>query len=255
MQNNEDKTGIKSIETNEKGRTVVTVTDTKKFGEYLENKTEEFKMKNQQAPAKQPENDLKIYDVSLNPLHLACLDDDDRPNLKLIEVKNNIATATNGSLLVKMDLTVTSKLTPGMIKILNGKFIHMHVWKEIVKCDSLELDDQNIICNKLGINKIFEYSMPQGEFFKIDNMILDIKESGPTERRVACYSSNSISIISDIFKTDDLNFSFTKGAKVKGEDGELRESLKGTVVFPYSESGMFAILMPRETVENRYMFI
>jgi len=36
----------------------------------------------------------------LNPLHLACIADEFRYNLRLIEIKNNIATATNGMILV-----------------------------------------------------------------------------------------------------------------------------------------------------------
>lgn len=77
----------------------------------------------------------------LKPLHLACANDDLRPNMFLIEIKNGIASATNGSIVIKTELSQTSLLTPEEIEILNDKYIHKEVWKEIYKCEFLEFDD------------------------------------------------------------------------------------------------------------------
>jgi hypothetical protein len=228
---NEDKTGVKSVEGN-----TMTISDPDKFNKHLKKVTDEITGST---------TILKIMDVSLNPIHLACDDDELRPNCRLIEIKNNIASATNGSMLVKIDLSQVSPFSPDQLKILNGKYIDMEVWREMHKCDALELDDHQIICNKKGINKIFEYSYPQGEFFRMDNIILDIKEAGEEAKRVMGFNPKLISTLGSIFHSaDSLIFSFTKGNQ-------------GTLVYPVEGCGMFAVLMPVaiEEGQNRYFFI
>ena len=233
MKNNlsEETTGISHVDGNN-----ITITDVKKFTKHVDKRMKELQEEKQQP------TELKILEVSLAPIHLACLDDDNRPNFKLIEIKNNIATSTNGHIIVKVDLSMNGGLTPDMLQILNGKYIHMEVWKEIQKCDSLQLDDDQIICNKKGINKIFEYSNPNGEFFKMENIIQDLKEKGEEPKRLMAYNPKFIDTIASIFKHEQLCFSFSKGNA-------------GTFVFPFSGSGMFAVLMPIECAENRYFFI
>lgn len=176
------------------------------------------------------------------PIHLACLINEYSPNQALIEIKNGIATATNGAVIVKVDLNKTaSPLIVKSIDFLNDKYVHMEVWKEIYKCDILEIDDSGIHCFKNGFRKSFDFSEPNGEFFKIDTLIADIQSGGEEKKRCVSFSSNLISIITKVFETQQLNYSFSHGKK-------------GTVVFPYEESGMYAILMPIDTVVNRYMF-
>jgi len=46
----------------------------------------------------------KQMEQILNPLHLACRADDFSPNARLIEIKNGIATATNGHIVARVDL-------------------------------------------------------------------------------------------------------------------------------------------------------
>lgn len=129
------------------------------------------------------------------PLHLACVNDETRINLSLIEIKNGIATATNGHILVKLELLKTSILDPEQLKVLEGKYIHMEVWKEIYKCDSLYFKEEYIECHKNGIKKIFEYSQSQGTFFNTNQIVIDIKESGETETRIISYNPLLINAI------------------------------------------------------------
>ena len=179
----------------------------------------------------------------LKPLHLVCVDDEMRPNLKMIEIKNGIAQATNGHILVKLQLNTTSTLTPEQIAILNGKYIHMNVWKELWKCDLIELDDEWITCNKDGIVKRFEYAEPNGSFFTFDTIIGEIKEAGEEPQRIVCYNPDFITILAKIFQTESLFFSFSPNNK-------------GTIVFPDDVSGMFAVLMPKSTdAQNRYLYL
>ncbi len=239
---NEEKTGIKSV-TSSENKTVIEVSDLGKFTTHLEKKTEQFKSElNVIKDKEKDENPFKIGDVRLNPLHLACAKDEFRPSLRLISVKNNIATASNGSIIVKVDLTICSKLTPAMREHLNGRFIDMKVWEQMSKCDSLQLDDEYIIVNRDGINKMFEYSVPQGELFPLDNVVETVKFAGEEKKRIMCYNPGSIGIIASVFGAGTLHFSFSQGKN-------------GTVVFPEDQCGMFAVIMPVESVSNRYMFL
>lgn len=180
---------------------------------------------------------------SLPPLHLACGDDELRPNLQLIKIKNNIATATNGNMLVKIDLSLTSPFDIEVLNMLNGKYIHKEVWKELHKCDSVQYFDDQIDCWNNGIKKTFYYSDHNGEFWDDSTIIQDIKEAGETPQRIVTYNPQFITILQKIFKADKLSFSFTS-------------EHKGTIVFPYSDSGMFAVLMPMKSNDlNRYFFM
>lgn len=182
-------------------------------------------------------------DQFLKPLHLACGDDDLRPNIRLIEIKNNIASATEGHILVKLDLTQTSMLQPEQLKTLDGKYIDKEVWKEIYKCDLLEFDDAHIICHKNSIKKMFEYATPNGEFFNINKIIEQAADDGVEAKTLISYNSKFINILQKIFQNESLTFSFSKGNQ-------------GTFVYPYEHSGMFAILMPQASENtNRYYFM
>lgn len=179
----------------------------------------------------------------LNPLHLACSDDDLRPNMSLIQIQSGIATATNGHILVRIDLKQIDALTPEQLEILDGKFLHKEVWKEIYKCDSVEFDDNGIYCHKNGIKKTFDYSNPNGEFFDTDSVVKDIKDAGEETKPQMLLNPTFITILQKIFQSNQLTFSFSKGNK-------------GVLAYPHYDCGMFAVIMPLflERVEPRYFF-
>jgi len=184
-------------------------------------------------------------DQLLKPLHLVCVMDEMRTNFALIEIRNGIAQATNGHILVRIDLRnaeTETKLSLSDIETLNGKYIHMNVWKEIYKCDLLELDNYGIYCHKDGIKKTFEYSQPQGTFFDIGTIVTEVIEGGEEDKRIMTYSPKLISIIDKVFQSPQLHFSFSKGHN-------------GTLVYPSYGGGMFAVLMPlMSDGVNRYYF-
>lgn len=231
----EDESGF-HVEENDGKKTVV-VTDSDLFGEHLKRKTEELEAK------KEDEEELLLQDCVLPPLHLACADVE-TGNHRLIEIKNNIATATNGHILIKMDLALVTSLTVDMLKKLDGKFIHMSVWQEMSKCESLRVDDDMITVHKSGINKMFDYSDSQGTFFNTNHIVEDLALAGEDKKRMIFLDASLIATIAKIFKTDNLHFSPTKGEN------------KGLFVFPYHGCGMFAILMPlqEDKAETRYYF-
>lgn len=178
----------------------------------------------------------------LPPLHLACMNDDLRPNLKFIQIKNGIAQATNAYIIVKIILNETTQLDEEQIEILNGKYIHMECWKELHKAEQIEFTEEQINCWNKGIKKVYEYGEPNGEFFKIDTIIEDVKNAGESPQRIVGYNPKFISILQKIFDCDTLFFSFS--------------GKKGTIVFPGQDMGMFALLMPIKSEDiNRYLFL
>ncbi len=178
------------------------------------------------------------------PLHLVCTEDEMRPNMALIQIQDGVATATNGHCLVKIDLSKTSSLAKDILDPLNGKFIHKEVWKEIWKCDGLEFTEDTIICYKDGIKKIFEFATSHGQFFNTESIVLDVKNNGKEAKESIIYTHKFLTLLGKVFEEPTLHFSFSKHQQ-------------GTVVFPYDDSGMFAILMPcmNASDENdRYIF-
>lgn len=179
---------------------------------------------------------------SLPPLHLACSADELRPNLQLIKIKNNIATATNGHMIVKLDLSLVTMFDVSVLEMLNGKNIHKEVFKEIHKCDSVQFFEDQIDCWNNGIKKTFYYSNADGELWDDNVIINEIKEAGEEPKRLMAYNPDYLNILQKIFKTKQLIFSFTAGKK-------------GTLVFPEDGSGMFSVLMPIDVgAVNRYFF-
>lgn len=176
------------------------------------------------------------------PLHLACGNNEEDPSTMLIGIKSNNATASNGKLMVKLDLTKTSSLTQEDIELLNGKYIHKETWKSIHKCDDLEITDKAIHCHANGVKKTFYYEKPNAELWENDTVIT-VKEEGDANKRVICHSAAQIDIITKIFQDDCLNMSFSP-------------KRHGTVIWTTKDSGMFAILKPEEQLElNRYLFM
>jgi hypothetical protein len=179
----------------------------------------------------------------LKPLHLACLADDTRPNMKLIQIKDGVATTTNGHILVRIDLRQLECLPEEDLEILNGKYIHLEVWKEIHKCDELTFDDVYIYCKKTGITKIFEYSEPQGEFFSIDSIIEDVKTAPLKQVNALAFNPKFYTTIAKIFETERLDIIITENNMLN--------------VHPSYDSGMFALLAPfdtRDTPPLKYVF-
>ena len=135
----------------------------------------------------------------LKPLHLACSNDSENPSTSLIGIRKGTATASNGQLLVKLDLALTSKLNETVIKTLDGKYIHMDTWKEIFKCDDLEIEKEAIHCYVGNIKKTFYYEMANEQLWDND-CVAEVKEMGQEKKGIVCHSASQIDIIHKIFQ-------------------------------------------------------
>jgi hypothetical protein len=179
----------------------------------------------------------------LPPIHLACYEDEMRRNLALVEVRNSVACASNGIILVKIDLIETAPLLSEQDREnMEGKYIHMKAWAEIHKADTLLFHDTHIEFSGNGIKKTYYYENPQGQFFNTDTIVEDIREAGVEAKEMLCFNTKQIAILSKIFKHEVIHFSPSPG-------------FKGVIAFPFESSGMFAVIMPISTEGvSRYYF-
>jgi len=179
----------------------------------------------------------------LNPLHLACRVDEFAPNKRLIEIRRGIATASNGIIVARIDLWKQEAILPEQIELLDGKYIDMEIWKDIHDADKITFTEDGIHCDKLGIGKSFDYSLPQGEFFNID-ILITIRDAGESPKAFTRFSIKQLDLLRKIFDSTELTFAHSAGNT-------------GTLVFPDEYSGMFGVIMPVLFAEppSRYLFL
>lgn len=172
------------------------------------------------------------------PLHLACGDESAVPNQQLVAIDKGVATASNGSIIVRMNLYQHSELTEESVEILDGKYIHREVWKEIHKCDTLLIEEFQIRCFKKGIERIFMYSFPDGTFWDPLEIINQVKPVNNV--KVQYMNSQHIELIRKALDCDLLYFAFS------GQLGHV-------TVFPDYHSKCFGIFLPEKSESGDYV--
>lgn len=79
----------------------------------------------------------------LPPIHIACSNDEMALPMQHVEILDGIATATNGYVVVRLNLSVYSSLDDNVLKKLSGKYIHRDVWKMIHSAENIFLNEEN----------------------------------------------------------------------------------------------------------------
>lgn len=79
----------------------------------------------------------------LPPIHIACSEDEMNFPLQHVEILDGIATATNGYLLVRLNLSEYSSLDDRVLQRLSGKYIHRDVWRMIHTAENILISDDN----------------------------------------------------------------------------------------------------------------
>jgi hypothetical protein len=97
------------------------------------------------------------YKINLPPLHLACDNNELRPALSCISITDGIAVATNAHILIHYPLAQMCEWEESDITNSNGKLIHMNVWKEMCKADSISFFYNNILIKKNGLEIFAPY--------------------------------------------------------------------------------------------------
>lgn len=177
----------------------------------------------------------------LKPLHLACLLDEMRPGLALIGIENGNATAMNGDVLIRINLREQSQLQPETIDNLDGKFIHMEVWKDIHKAERIWVDDDNKInADVNGVIKVYSFSEPGDLFPSLNSTITDMKAAKEGAIKKFAVNQKSLNIVAKVFGNNDLYIHFHTG---------------GNVIVHCNDEYMFAIVTKKDADGvNRIIF-
>lgn len=163
----------------------------------------------------------------VKPIHLACGDDETRPILCCVYIKDGHAVATNGHLLVKQKLSATTLINTDQIKLLEGRFIHKAVWKEVFDmAKELRVENDAIVCQTDAGKVIYEFANHAMLFPDVETILDNCKKS-PTQQ--IGLNPKFITIIGKIFDSTKLKFEFNQA--------------KGTMVYPLESTDELAYLM------------
>lgn len=167
---------------------------------------------------------------TLPPIHLACSDDDLRPHLQHVEVIDGIATATNGSIIARLNLSKYSTLPEEAIRQLNGKLIHRDVWEAIVDADLIEIDGDVLRYEEGGIKADFDIYTDL-KFPDYNGIITSIQQSVFDKKTFVCFNPKFINIAHKIFPSENLICRFY-------------ETDDMMIFFPSGEAKWFLGIMP-----------
>ena len=109
-------------------------------------------------------------------MHLACANDDIRPQMKCVYFKSGFAYATDGIVLVRNRIEEMSTFEQADIDALDGKFLQAQFYKDILKYDDCLISEDGIECHK-GDVKAFFYFTAFGDdvkYYNADKVLEDI---------------------------------------------------------------------------------
>jgi len=109
-------------------------------------------------------------------MHLCCSEDSYRPVFEYIYFKDGFAIATDALVLVKNKLTEISTFDDKQLQLLEEKFIHHRVYREILKSSFVEIKEDGFLC-KFNMYEVF-YPFAKTEFkpIKLDGLFSNTQE-------------------------------------------------------------------------------
>lgn len=141
---------------------------------------------------------------TLPNIHLACSDDELRPALACVEIKNGIATATDAHVLAQMNLNEYSLLLPEVIKKLDGKLIHRDIWAEIIDADLIDLIDDDTLNVKKGSIEC-NYRLINGlKYPNYSDIIRSVANSKFAQKSFVAFNPKLIALASKLFPSENL---------------------------------------------------
>lgn len=160
----------------------------------------------------------------------ACGADKLRPAMQLIHFENGYIYATNGHIAVKNKLSECSSLSDDQIEKLNGKNLHKDLFKEILKYDIIEIDDNGIKAKK--DNNIIYCEFTEVEYPDVESVIQK-SLNAPIEQKqkIAINLKNLELLQKSLFNGNDSVLEFKQG------NGAI-------IVRPKTESESMGIIMP-----------
>lgn len=172
---------------------------------------------------------------ALPNIHLASADDELRPALMHIQVLDGIATATNGSIIARMNLKEYSTLPEETIRQLTGKLVHRDVWEAIRDADLLEVNGDIIHFEKDGIKA--DYNIETSYTFPDYAGILEaVANSHFDKKSFISFNPEYIAIARKLFPAENLIMRFYENHDMM-------------VIFPSGEAKGFIGIMPLKITE------
>lgn len=172
----------------------------------------------------------------LPPIHLAASSDENREALQYIEVIDGIATASNGSIICRLNLAHFSNLAPDEIRRLSNKLIHRDVWATIYNADRIEVDGDVISYVKGRLEAAVNIETTV-EYVDYAPIIEKITNSEFEKKSFMAFNPEYIVIAKSIFKKETLICRFYKNEHMM-------------VFFPSGDSKGFLGIMPFAIQEN-----
>lgn len=172
----------------------------------------------------------------LPPIHLACASKDGSPALQHVEVLDGIATATNGHILARLNLSNHSMIPEITIKALSGKLIHRDVWETVIDADFIEVEGDVLHYSKGGAKGDLDITVTE-KFPDYSPIIHAIANSAFGKKSFICLNPKFIAIAAKLFGSSTLVFRFYEADAM-------------TLVFPSFEPNGFVGIMPMELDEE-----
>lgn len=152
-------------------------------------------------------------------LHLACSDEEARPQLQCIYIKDGWAIAANPHMIVKQKLETHSTINRDQIPKLEGKFIHKNVWEQLVGCTEILVENDTLVCQNDAGKVIYQFAFHTTLFPDIETILDNFKPEMTTEISL---NTKYLQTLSKVFDSNSLKmeFSSSKGAMIKPVVGE-----------------------------------
>lgn len=148
----------------------------------------------------------------LPPIHIACSEDEMALPMQYVEILDGIATATNGCLLIRLNLSLYSSLDDTVLKKLSGKYIHRDVWKMIHTAENIFLDEEkenSLIFIDGGVDaEITIKDVSEIKFPNYQSLIDRIANSKYDKKSFISFNPEWVAIAKKIFGSDNLIMRF-----------------------------------------------
>jgi hypothetical protein len=180
----------------------------------------------------------------LPPIHIACSDDEISHSLMHVEVLDGIATATNGHLIVRLNLAEHSSLDDMTIKRLSGKYIHRDIWHLLHDAENIYFNNEGDVITyiKGGIEaEIRIKSEVEIKFPNYQELIRKIANTRFEKKSFIAFNPEWVTVAKKIFNTQTLILRFYE-----------QENM--FTIFPGGDAKAFMGVMPNMITEEDAVF-
>lgn len=164
------------------------------------------------------------------PIHLACSVDDNRISQQYIKIEKGIAYATEGHIMVLVNLKHHSDLAEEVINALDGKYVHMDTWKKIMDAELITLEDNEIVY-LYGLTKAKFEIAEDINFPNVKDVLNPILNSDNKSTDRIAFRPKFTDVFNKIFNSGELHFIF-------------KEHSNAILVYPCVGAYQYGLIMP-----------